>query len=194
MSKKYATLFCGSRQGKTAVYQDEARSVAEFLAKNNIGLVYGGSAIGLMGFVADCMLEYGGEIVGVMPGFLIEKEHQHVGLTRFEKVASLWERKNRLVELADFIIVLPGGIGTLDELLTLWVQNDLAQVTKPIIILNIDGFYDPLIALIDRMEEQGFLSEKARQMLAIFSSLEKATAYLQKINKNKDSVDDSNKI
>lgn len=192
MKKRYAAVFCGSRQDKASRYQDEIRKLVEFLAQNNMGIVYGGAAVGLMGFVADCMLEYGGEIVGVMPDFLIEKEHQHARLARFEKVASLWERKDRLVKLSDVVIVLPGGIGTLDELLTLWVQIDLAQVTKPIIILNMHHFYDPFIALIERMEEEGFLSQEARQKLSVFSKVEEVIAFLKE--NNKDDSHDSDTI
>lgn len=160
-------VFCGSRYGKDAAYEAAARELGRTLAARGITLVYGGARVGLMGIVADAALEAGGEVVGVIPEALVEREISHAGITRLHKVGSMHERKALMSELSEGFIALPGGTGTLEEFFEVQTWAQLGEHAKPCGLLNAGGYFDPLIALFDHMVAEGFLSEKHRAMILV---------------------------
>ncbi|MBC8033251.1 MAG: TIGR00730 family Rossman fold protein [Chitinophagaceae bacterium] len=169
---KRITVFCGSSPGKEDSYVQIATEVGKTLAKQHIGLVYGGARIGLMGAVADGALAAGGEVIGVLPRFLKSKEIAHAGLTELIIVESMHDRKMMMNERSDGVIALPGGYGTLEELFEMLTWAQLGLHKKPIGLLNVDGFYDALYALLLVMSSKGFLKEADRQMLLISSNID----------------------
>jgi len=162
---KRITVFCGSSFGTEKQFEEQAYLLGKTLAERNIGLIYGGANVGLMGAVANGTMEQGGEVIGVLPHFLQNKEIAHTGLTELVLVETMHERKTKMNELSDGVIALPGGFGTLEEFFEMltWAQLGLHQ--KPIAILNIDGFYDELLALVATMVKKGFLKAANRDML-----------------------------
>ncbi|MBN8601045.1 MAG: TIGR00730 family Rossman fold protein [Planctomycetes bacterium] len=162
---KSICVFCGSRLGSKPIYRETAKSVGQLIAQQQLRLVYGGGNIGLMGVVADAVLEHGGEVVGVIPGHLQEKEVGHAGLTELHVVSTMHERKALMANLSDAFIALPGGFGTFEEFCEIltWAQLDLHR--KPCGLLNVDGFYDPLLTLFDRAVDDGFLRPEYRSMV-----------------------------
>lgn len=153
---KRVAIYCGARFGDNPQFQQGAGALAAWLANQGIGIVYGGGHAGLMGVVADSALEAGGEVIGVIPGLLTDRELGHQNLTRLEHVSSMHERKARMAELADAFIALPGGIGTLDELIEIWCWSGLGDHNKPIICFDIDQFWQPFFDLLKHVEETGF--------------------------------------
>ncbi|MDQ6467834.1 TIGR00730 family Rossman fold protein [Exiguobacterium acetylicum] len=162
-------VFCGSKDGAHPVFREAAEKLGLALAARDIGLVYGGSRVGTMGAVADATLAAQGQAIGVLPHFLQEKELAHPGLTELHLVHSMHERKAKMSELADGFIILPGGPGTMEEFFEVFTWAQLGLHEKPCGVLNIDGYYDPLIALFDTMERQGFLIPEHRAMLIVES-------------------------
>ncbi|AZA92542.1 LOG family protein yvdD [Chryseobacterium nakagawai] len=164
---KSITVFCGSSFGTDTIYEEQAFLLGQTLAKQNIQLIYGGSETGLMGTIANGALSENGKVTGVLPHFLQAKEIAHKSLTELVLVETMHERKTKMSELCDGVIVLPGGYGTLEEFFEMitWAQLGLHQ--KPIAVLNIDGFYDDLINLIQNMVHKGFLKQVNRDMLLI---------------------------
>jgi uncharacterized protein (TIGR00730 family) len=164
---KSLAVFCGSRNGASDVYMEGAKKLGKELAKRKIKLVYGGSSVGIMGAVADSVLEAGGQVVGIMPSFLDKKERSHKTLSEFIIVESMHERKAKMSELADGFMALPGGPGTLEEFFEIftWAQIGLHQ--KPLGLLNINHYYDPLIALFHHMADEKFMDEKHRSMTLV---------------------------
>jgi uncharacterized protein (TIGR00730 family) len=162
---KRITVFCGSSFGTEKQYEEQAYLLGKTLAERNIGLVYGGANVGLMGAVADGAIENNGEVIGVLPHFLQNKEIAHEGLTELILVETMHERKTKMNDLTDGVITLPGGFGTLEEFFEMltWAQLGLHQ--KPIGILNVNGFYNELLALVDTMVKKGFLKAVNRNML-----------------------------
>lgn len=158
-------VYCGSNQGSSPVFAAAARQLGAAMAHRQVGMVYGGGHVGLMGITADAVLAEGGEVIGVITDQLVQAETAHRGLTRLETVATMHERKARLAELSDGFIVLPGGYGTLDELAEMLTWNQLGIVTKPVVLLDVDGFWGPLYEWIDRAIEHGFV-RSAHRMLA----------------------------
>ncbi len=158
-------VYTGSRPGSRPEYEAAARGFGALLAKRGIGLVYGGGHLGLMGVVADAALAAGGEVVGVIPQKLVEWEVAHGGLTELHVVHSMHERKQMMADLADAFVALPGGIGTMEELFEVWAWLHLGYHDKPCALLNVAGFYDPLIAFLDGMVVEGFLKSGTREML-----------------------------
>ncbi|HEV2613434.1 MAG TPA: TIGR00730 family Rossman fold protein [Gammaproteobacteria bacterium] len=154
-------VFCGSRSGTNLMHIENAKILGETLAENNITLVYGGASVGTMGVLADAVLSKSGNVIGIMPNFLIQKEIKHNGLSAFHAVDSMSERKDKLIELADAFIVLPGGCGTLEEFSDVFSRLHLGLHNKPIGILNTDNFYRNLIEQLSQMVQQGFLPEKS---------------------------------
>ncbi len=169
---KRITVFCGSSLGTETEYQSQATLLSQTLAKNNIGLVYGGARIGLMGAVADGALSEGGEVIGVIPEFLQTKEVGHDRLTELIVVESMHERKTKMHELCDGFIALPGGFGTMEELFEILTWAQLGLHKKPIALLNTNGFYNPLIAMIQTMVDNGFLKELNQEMLLVNDSID----------------------
>jgi uncharacterized protein (TIGR00730 family) len=170
---KTICVFCGSSRGANEIYALRAASLAEFLLNNHIRLVYGGSNVGLMQILADTMLSGGGEVVGVMPRSLVEKEVAHDRLTKMHIVADMQERKALMAELSDAFIALPGAYGTMDELFEVLTWNQLGIITKPVGLLNIDGFFDPLIRMLDLAVEEQFLRPEHRDILQVGEDEEK---------------------
>jgi uncharacterized protein (TIGR00730 family) len=155
-SIKKICVYCGSGPGSDPAFVNAARALGKILAENNIGLVFGGGSIGLMGELASAVLDHGGEVVGVIPKFLVHREH---AMRRGEMVVTqdMHERKQLMFEHADAFIALPGGVGTLEELVEQMTWAQLGQHKKPILIANINGFWDPLCALLDHMEALEFI-------------------------------------
>ena len=169
---KRITVFCGSSFGTDEIYKEQAALLGQTLAKQNIELVYGGANVGLMGVVADGCLNEGGKVIGVLPDFLRSKEIAHTGLTELILVESMHERKTKMNDLCDGVIALPGGFGTLDELFEMITWAQLGLHKKPIAILNINGFYDSLIELLQTMTDKGLLKEANQKMLLVSDDIE----------------------
>ena len=167
MTLQRLTVFCGSNSGNDPSYSSHAAALGCALAEHRIGLVYGGTKIGLMGIVANAALKNGGEVIGVLPAFLKEKEIAHDQLTDLILVDTMHERKRRMSELCDGVIALPGGFGTLDELFEMLTWAQLGIHGKPVGLYNINGFYNGHCAHMDTMVRCGFLKESHRQMLLV---------------------------
>ena len=168
---KRITVFCGSSSGTDEKYTQQAVLLGQTLAKENIEVIYGGAKIGLMGSVAEGALSEGGKVIGVMPRFLKEMEITHEGLSELIWVGSMHERKTKMNDLCDGVIALPGGYGTLDELFEMLTWAQLGLHKKPIAILNIGGYYDALIVLLENMVAQGLLKEQNRSMVLISDNI-----------------------
>jgi uncharacterized protein (TIGR00730 family) len=166
------TVFCGSSFGTEEIYTQQAALLGKTLAKQNIELVYGGANVGLMGAVADGVLNNGGKAIGVLPDFLRSKEIAHLGLTELILVESMHERKTKMNDLCDGVIALPGGFGTLEELFEMLTWAQLGLHKKPIAILNINGFYDSLIQLTEVMVSKGLLKDVNQQMLLVSDDID----------------------
>jgi uncharacterized protein (TIGR00730 family) len=162
---KAVCVYCGSNTGIQPIYAARAARLGEQLARDRLTVVYGGGNVGLMGVLADAALSAGGEVVGVIPEQLVGWEVAHAGLSRLEVVSSMHERKARMFDLSDAFIALPGGFGTLDEMFEMLTWRQLGLGDKPCAFLDVHGFYTPLIAMLDRMVEQGFLRAEHRRDL-----------------------------
>lgn len=160
-------VFCGSRDGARPEYREAAMEVGRALAGRGVGLVYGGGRIGLMGRMADAALEAGGEVIGMIPGTLVERELAHTGLTRLDVVETMHQRKALMAELCDAFMVLPGGIGTLEEVTEVLSWASLGLHRKPCGLLNIDGYYDALATLLDHAVAEGFYRTEHRELLLV---------------------------
>jgi uncharacterized protein (TIGR00730 family) len=158
-------VYCGSARGNNSAYTEAAQRLGSVLAADKIKLVYGGGSIGLMGVVADAVMKNKGEVIGVIPKFLNVKEVGHGGLTSLIEVSSMHERKAKMEEMCDAAIALPGGYGTLDELFEILTWSQLGLHRKPIGILNVNGYFNGLIAQLDTMVTEGFLSPANRRLL-----------------------------
>jgi uncharacterized protein (TIGR00730 family) len=169
---KRISVFCGSSSGFDKIFAEQARLLGKALAQRNIGLVYGGSNIGLMRELAIAALECHGEVIGVMPHFMKEKELALKNLTRLEVVSSMQERKSRMCELSDGAIALPGGYGTLDELFELLTWGQLGLHAKPVALLNTGGYYKHLLTFLQSMVDKGFLHEASRTLLLVGDNVE----------------------
>ena len=163
---KSICIYCGSSFGNQPVYAEAARTLAAEMVKHDIGLVYGGGKVGLMGVIADEILRLNGEATGVIPQALMDKEVGHTGLTQLHIVQNMHERKAKMAELADGFIAMPGGLGTLEELFEILTWAQLGFHQKPVGVLNVDGFYDGLIAFLQTQVRCGFVkAEQAELML-----------------------------
>lgn len=170
---KYISVFCGSSSGAEEIFTEKATILGKAIARKGYGVVYGGAHVGLMGAVANGALSEKGEVIGVLPKFLQKKELEHKSLSQIYIVNTMHERKAMMNELCDAIIALPGGYGTMEELFEMLTWGQLALHKKPIGLLNVEGFYDPLIALSEKMIEKGFLKEEYRNMLIVDDDVEK---------------------
>ena len=158
-------VFCGSNSGGRPSYANAARSLARILVANGIAIVYGGGKVGLMGALADAALEAGGEVIGVIPQSLVEKEVSHRGLTELRVVGSMHERKAQMAGLSDAFIALPGGFGTFEEFCEVLTWTQLGLQRKPCGILNVDGYYDQLLSFFDHAEKEQFLKPVHRRIV-----------------------------
>ena len=159
------TVYCGSNAGADPAYAEATRSLARILVDAEIRIVYGGASLGLMGVLADTAMEAGGEVIGIMPQALIDREIGHRGLNDLRVVGSMHERKALMAELADGFIALPGGIGTLEELIEVYTWSQLGIHRKPIGVLNVNGYYDSLATFLDEAVDARFLPAQHREAL-----------------------------
>ena len=167
-------VYCGSSLGADPAFADTAAALGGEMARRGIGLVYGGGRLGLMGVVADAVLAGGGEVYGVIPQALIDLEVAHTGVTELHVVQTMHERKARMTDLTDAFVALPGGIGTLDELFEAWSWNALGYHAKPFALLNVGGFWDDLVELMDHVAQSGFMSPARRAQLLVADGVDDA--------------------
>ena len=160
-------LYCGSRSGNHPIYQQTAIELSKALADHHFGLVYGGASIGLMGQVANAVMENGGETVGVIPEFMLDYEIAHQNLTELHIVKTMHERKALMAERASAFIALPGGLGTFEEILEIATWGQLNQHQKPMMLYNVNGFYNELITQLDHAVQEGFLPPQHRAKLIV---------------------------
>jgi uncharacterized protein (TIGR00730 family) len=169
-------VYCGSAPGSNSAFLDQARALGSEIARAGLGMVYGGASVGLMGAVADAALEGGAEVIGVLPEVLSGSEIAHRGLTRLEVVKTMHARKARMVHLADGFLILPGGYGTLDELMEIVTWKQLRLHAKPCVLINTGGYWNGLLAFLDTAVESGFLKAENRRLLDVAGDAEEAVA------------------
>lgn len=164
---KSICVYCGSNSGKDPAFLTIADRLGEVMALRGIQLVYGGGQVGLMGRISDATLAAGGRVVGVIPEFLALKEIAHMELSELHVVRSMHARKAKMVRLSQAFIAMPGGIGTMEELFEIWTWAQLGQHRHPVGLLNVNGYFDDLVAFLDRMTDQGFLAPQHRGALIV---------------------------
>lgn len=172
-------VFCGSGFGSKKIFTDRAYELGRLLAQNHFGLVYGGSGTGLMGVVANGVIENKGEAIGVLPHFLKDREVAHPNLSQLILVADMHQRKAKMNELADAFVVLPGGLGTLEECFEILTWSQLGLHNKPVILLNLDGFYNPLLLLIENLNNHGFIKYHDIPFFYVFDNIKEAIARIK---------------
>lgn len=165
-------VYCGSRPGERPVFAETARAVGHWIGSHGGQLVYGGGRSGLMGQVADAALAAGARVVGVIPQTLVQREQAHRGCTELHVVDTMHERKRLMAECADVFLALPGGIGTMEELFEVWTWRQLGYHDKPVGLLNLDGYYDRLVAFLDDCVTHGFMGQAQQQLIAVDSQWE----------------------
>ena len=171
-------VYCGSAPGALPAFADATRATAAAMVSSSVDLVYGGGRLGLMGLIADSVLAGGGRVYGVIPNALVNLEVAHNGITELHTVETMHERKAKMTDLADAFLALPGGVGTLDELFEAWSWNALGYHKKPFCLLNVDGFWDGMIAFIDHATDRGFLSAQRRRQLLVATTPDQALELL----------------
>jgi uncharacterized protein (TIGR00730 family) len=171
-------VFCGSSAPADPRYRDAARALGTLIARRGIDLVYGGGSVGLMGDLADAALGGGGRVIGVIPAGLFAREVGHAGLTELHEVASMHERKQLMYDRSDAFVALPGGLGTLEELAEVATWSQLGLHSKPVVLLDVGGFWEPLVALLDQMASAGLLKPAARDLIQRTHSAEEALGAL----------------
>ena len=164
---KRIAVYCGSAAGASEIYRFEAVKFARILVEQGITLVYGGASVGIMGTVADTVLREGGKAIGVIPALLEGREIAHKNLTELHRVSTMHERKSKMIELADGFVALPGGFGTLDEFAEVFTWSQIGLHQKPVGLMNINNYYDPLLSLISKMTDEQFMQEKYRHMAVV---------------------------
>lgn len=165
-------VFCGANSGAREEYAAAARRVGELIGRRDCTLVYGGGHVGLMGTLADAAIAAGGEVIGVIPQMLRNREVAHPSLTELRVVATLAQRKAVMGELSDAFLALPGGLGTLDELFEVWTWGQLKLQEKPCGLLNVAGYFDPLIEFLDATVREGFQRQNSRDLLTVSDDAE----------------------
>ena len=171
-------VFCGSSAPADPRYRDAAQALGALIARRNVTLVYGGGSVGLMGNLADAALDHGGRVIGVIPAGLFAREVNHTGLTELREVTSMHERKQLMYDLSDAFVALPGGLGTLEELAEVATWSQLGLHGKPVVLLNVGGFWDPLLAQLDRMARTGLLNPASRDLIRQARSAEETLSVL----------------
>lgn len=176
------TVFCGANNGRNEAYKENAIELGKWIADNNYTLVYGGGRVGLMGIIADTVLENNSEVIGIMPQFLVDREISHDSISEMIVVDDMSERKTRLVDLGDVFIALPGGPGTLEEISQVisWVR--VGKKDAPCILMNIDGYYDFLEQYFDKMVEDGFLTKEDRERTLFTDSVAEMNEFIRNYN------------
>ena len=178
MLAKRVAVYCGSSDGSDPAFFAEAHHLGSAIARAGLGLVYGGASVGLMGAVADAALAGGAEVIGVLPEILSGNEIAHRGLTRLDIVPTMHERKARMVKLADAFLMLPGGYGTLDEMIEIVTWKQLRLHEKPCILINTSGYWNGLLTFLDRAVEAGFLKPENRRLLDVVATAEESVKRL----------------
>ncbi|QBQ98062.1 TIGR00730 family Rossman fold protein [Paraburkholderia pallida] len=166
---KAVCVYCGSSMGARPVYNEAAQAFGRALVDANLALVYGGGKVGLMGVIADTVMAHGGRAIGVIPELLVDKEVGHNGLTELHVVPDMHQRKKMMADLSDAFVAMPGGVGTLEELFEVYTWAQLGYHHKPVGVLNIDSFYNPLIALLEHTVSEGFMRQAYLDLLQIDS-------------------------
>lgn len=166
-------VFCGSRPGAREEYLEAARELGKTLARRNLTLVYGGMKIGLMGEIADSVIRHGGEVIGVIPQLMTDQDMGHGGITDLRVVQSMHERKAVMADLSDAFVVLPGGVGTLEEFFEIWSWASLKLHHKPCGVLNVQNYYDPMLRFFDQAVSEGFLKKAIRSLVIVEEDGEK---------------------
>ncbi len=169
---QYICVYCASSSQINPMYFEAAENLGKTLSDNNLQLVYGGGSVGLMGRIADTVLQHGGRVTGVIPQFMCEQEWNHNGLTELIVTETMHERKEKMAFMSDAAVALPGGCGTFEELLEVITWKQLGIFTKPIIIVNVNGYYDPLIEMLNKAIEQNFMRDLHRAIWTVVSSAE----------------------
>ncbi len=173
-------VYCGSRVGNRETFRTEAVRLGRMMAERDIALVYGGGAIGIMGVMADAVLEAGGRVIGIIPEHLERTEVGHRGVSELVVVPSMHARKQMMVERSDGFVVLPGGLGTLDETFEIITWKQLALHDKPIVIADLDGYWQPLAALIDAVVDNGFAEPSVRDLATIVGSIDEVLPAIER--------------
>lgn len=171
-------VYCGSSFGVNPQFEETARELGKWIGTNGHTLIYGGSKVGLMGVVANEVLACGGQVIGVMPGFLGSRERLHEALTRLEMVETMSERKNRMMALSDAFVALPGGPGTIEEISEIISLARVKQLAKPCALYNIDGYYDKLREFYESMVPNGFIVEEELQVMRFVENLDEFVSYI----------------
>lgn len=183
-------IFCGAHKGSNGKYAEIAAHVARSLVSREIGIVYGGGRVGLMGVVADAALQAGGEVIGVIPRSLAGEEVAHGGVTKLHVVESMHDRKALMADLSDAFVALPGGFGTMDEFCEILTWAQLRIHAKPVAILNAEGYYDELLALFDKMVREGFVTQINRGLVRSASTVEELLLSLGRVHSERDRLSD----
>ena len=170
------TVYLGAREGNRPCYKEAAEEVGRWIAENGHTLIYGGSAIGLMGVLADTVIQGGGKAIGIEPQFFIDDGLVHPGITETIPVGTMSERRDKMMEMGDGFIALPGGAGTLDEISEVIVMSSLGRHGKPCILYNKGGYYDKLAEFYDQMTEEGFLPESSRRKIIFAENIDEIDA------------------
>lgn len=172
-------VYCGSSKGNNPAIVEKAAEFGAQLAKNNHTLIYGGASIGIMGALANSVMENGGEVIGVIPRALFHKEVAHQGISELIKVDDMHQRKSAMAEFADAFVAFPGGFGTMEELFEIITWNQIGIFKKPVTIMNLAGFYDPLIEMIDKAVLAGFIKSENREIIQVAETLEECLEFCE---------------
>lgn len=178
--KKSICVFCGSANGARHAYPAAAKELGRSIAQGGHGLVFGGATVGTMGVVADAALAEGGEVIGVIPDVIMDREIGHRGLTELHVVRTMHERKALMASRSDAFVALPGGFGTLDEFIEIVTWAQLRIHTKPCVLLNVDGYYDPLLRFFDSAVDEGFIKPENRGLVQVASSVAEALDIIER--------------
>lgn len=173
------TVFCGSKFGDNSIYKEEAQKLGELIAKKGHSLVYGGGSVGLMGALSQSAYKNGANVTGIIPSLLEDREVSSYEVTKLIIVDSMHERKAKMANRADAFIAFVGGIGTMEEIFEVWTWAQLGYHDKPVVFLNIGGYYDKLFMFLDSMVKSGFLESKDKELLKIFDNSEEMLAFLE---------------
>ncbi|MCB9990234.1 MAG: TIGR00730 family Rossman fold protein [Rhodospirillales bacterium] len=182
---KSVCVYCGSSAQVAEGFKQAASALGEIFAQAGIRVVFGGGRVGLMGLVSDATMEHGGTVIGIIPEHIAEKEIAHSGLTELHVVETMHERKQMMVDRADAFIILPGGLGTMDEFFEIFTWWQLGLHDKPIIIVNLDGYWDSLLALVDNIITQGFARPADREYLTVINRIDEVLDALERAPQEK---------
>lgn len=175
---KKMAVYCGASVGNKTIYQEQTKALGQWMSRNDYDLVYGGGNVGLMGVLADTVIENGGKVIGVMPTFLLERELAHQNITEMHIVNDMHERKRKMIDLAECYLALPGGPGTLEEISEVVSWGRVGEHQHPCIFFNVDGYYDLLADFFDKMVVEGFLTAADREKIFFSDSLEEIQQFI----------------